>query len=130
MINEVTLIGRLGKDPELRTTQTQQSKCTLWLATSENYMSNGQRQERTEWHTVVVWGNQAKPCADYLHKGSSVYVKGRIQSREYDDRDGNKRKAYEIVASAVKFLDPKRKDAPPAQPAPTVNNADMDDIPF
>lgn len=129
MVNEVTLVGRLGKDPELRTTQTQQSKCTLWLATSEHYTSNGQRQERTEWHTVVVWGNQAGPCGDYLHKGSLVFVKGRIQSREYEGRDGAKRKAYEIVASSVKFLDPKRKDAQP-QPQQPAKDVSLDDIPF
>ena len=104
-VNKVTLIGRLGADPEVRYTQGGQPVANLRVATSENWTDrDGQRQERTEWHSVSVWGKQAELCGQYLSKGRQVYLEGRIQSREYTDKEGINRKAVDIVASQVVFL--------------------------
>lgn len=104
-VNRVILVGRLGADPEVKHTQGGQAVANMRLATSEQWSDrDGNRQERTEWHTVVVWGKQAEHCGQYLAKGRQVYVEGRIQSREYTDRDGNERRAFDIVANVVQFL--------------------------
>jgi len=104
-VNKVILVGNLGADPELRTTASGQEVCNLRMATSETWNDKeGNRQERTEWHSVTVWGVTAGHCARYLSKGRQVYVEGRIQTREYEDRDGNQRKAVDVVASSVVFL--------------------------
>jgi single-strand DNA-binding protein len=104
-MNKAVVIGRLGRDPELRATQSGQSVTNFTVATNENYKDgNGERQERTEWHNIVVWGKQAESCAKYLKKGRQVAVDGRLQSRSYDDREGVKRHITEIVASRVEFL--------------------------
>lgn len=127
MFNEATLVGRLGKDPDHRTTANDMSVCSLWMATSDFTQKDGERVEHTQWHSIVVWGNQADACNKFLKKGSMVFVKGRIQSREYDDREGVKRKQYEIIANTVKFLSPKTEPKPPQQPDVPV---DIDSIPF
>ena len=104
-VNKAILIGNLGRDPELRYTQSGQSVANFTLATSENWVGrDGQKQERTEWHRIVVWGKSAENCAQYLSKGRTVYVEGRIQTREWEDKDGNKRQTTEIVAQTVQFL--------------------------
>ncbi len=104
-VNKAILIGNLGRDPELRYTQSGQSVANFTLATSENWVGrDGQKQERTEWHRIVVWGKSAENCAQYLAKGRTVYVEGRIQSREWEDKEGNKRQTTEIVAQTVQFL--------------------------
>lgn len=104
MINSVTIIGNLGADPEMRETSGG-PVCNLRVATTEKWKGrDGNMQERTEWHSVTVWGNQATACGQYLAKGRQVYVTGRLQSREYQDKDGNNRKVWDIVASQVKFL--------------------------
>jgi len=104
-LNRATLIGNLGKNPEIRTTQSGKTVASFPLATSEQWQdANGQRREKTTWHNVVVWGGQAEPVAKYLSKGSPVYVEGRIQSRRYEDKDGNERFITEINASNVIFL--------------------------
>jgi len=104
-LNKIILIGHLGADPELRHTQGGQPVAQLRLATSENWTDrDGQRQERTEWHSIVVWGRQAETCAQHLRKGRQICVEGRIQSREYQDREGNTRRGVEVVASSVTFL--------------------------
>jgi single-strand DNA-binding protein len=104
-VNKVILVGRLGADPDMRYTPSGQGVCEMRLATSESWNDkNGQRQERTEWHRIVVWGKRAEVCSKYLSKGRQVYVEGRIQTRSYDDKDGNKRYITEIIAADVQFL--------------------------
>jgi len=104
-VNKVILVGNLGADPDMRYTPSGQGVCELRVATSESWNDkNGQRQERTEWHRVVVWGKRAEVCSKYLSKGRQVYVEGRIQTRTYDDKDGNKRYITEIIAADVQFL--------------------------
>src|SRR5262249_38842541 len=95
----------LGADPDMRYTPSGAGVCELRLATSESWKDkNGQRQERTEWHRVVVWGKTAEICAKYLAKGRQVYIEGRIQNRNYDDKGGNKRYLTEVIANDVQFL--------------------------
>lgn len=104
-VNKVILIGNLGADPEVRYTQSGSAVANLSVATNEKWTDrDGNRQERVEWHRVTVWGKQAEHCGQYLSKGRSVYVEGRIQSRKYQDRDGNERTAFDIVANQVTFL--------------------------
>ena len=104
-VNKVILVGNLGADPDMRYTPSGQGVCELRLATNESWTDkNGQRQERTEWHRVVVWGKRAEICSKYLSKGRQVYVEGRIQTRSYDDKEGNKRYMTEIIANDVQFL--------------------------
>ena len=104
-VNKVILIGRLGADPEVRYTQGGQPVASLRMATSENWTDReGQRQERTEWHSITVWGKQAELCGQYLAKGRQVYLEGRLQTREYTDREGINRKAVDIVANQIVFL--------------------------
>jgi single-strand DNA-binding protein len=103
-VNKVILIGNLGADPELKYTPSQRPLCNLRIATTEVYKDkSGQRQEKTEWHRVTVWGDQAENCNKYLAKGRSVYVEGRLQTRSYD-KDGQKHYATDVVADRVVFL--------------------------
>lgn len=122
-VNKVILIGNLGTDPEKRVTGTGQSVTTFNIATNERWTDKaGQKQEKTEWHRIVVWGPQGENCAQYLAKGRPVYIEGRLQTREWNDKDGNKRYTTEVVAQRVQFLSggggDRRQD--PA-PAPDVN---------
>jgi single-strand DNA-binding protein len=104
-LNKVLLMGRLGKDPELRYTTDGTPVATFSMATSETYKDrSGVKQERTEWHNIVAWRKLAEIAGEYLKKGRLVYVEGRIQSREYEGRDGVKRRVYEIVASDMKMM--------------------------
>jgi single-strand DNA-binding protein len=104
-VNKVILVGNLGRDPELRYTQGGAAVANFTLATNEKWRDkDGNNQERTEWHRIVVWGRTAENCAQYLHKGSSVYIEGRLQTREWEDKDGNKRNTTEINALSVQFL--------------------------
>ena len=122
-LNKVMLIGNVGADPELRKTSGGNSVCELRIATNERWTGqDGQAQERTEWHRVIVWGRQADNVAKYLTKGRSAYVEGRIQTREWTDKEGNKRYTTEIVANQVLFLSQgagggggggRRSDGPP-----------------
>lgn len=105
-VNKVILIGNLGADPEVRYTASGTPVANFNIATSENWTDKqGQRQERTEWHRIVVWSKLAELCAEYLAKGRKVYVEGRLQTRQWDDRDGNKRYTTEVVAQNITFLD-------------------------
>jgi single-strand DNA-binding protein len=99
-------IGNLGADPELRTTTSGTSVCEFRLAINESWFdkASNERKERTEWIRVIVWGKSGENCAKYLSKGSKAYVEGRIQTREWNDKDGNKRYTTEIVANSVQFL--------------------------
>jgi single-strand DNA-binding protein len=105
MVNQAFLVGRLGKDPDLRATQSGKDVCTFSLATSDRYKSrDGEWKDKTEWHTIVVWGSQARACSQYLKKGSSAAVVGKIQYRSYEAKDGGTKFITEINASQVKFL--------------------------
>lgn len=104
-VNKVIILGNLGRDPELRHTANSKAVATLRVATNEVWNdASGERQERTEWHTVVVWGRQAENCAQYLSKGRSVYVEGRLQTRKWQDKEGHDRYTTEIVADRVQFV--------------------------
>lgn len=104
-VNKVILVGNLGSDPEIRQTNGGQPVANMRIATSESYTDkSGQRVESTEWHTVTAWGKTAELCGQYLAKGRQVYIEGKIKTREYTDRDGNDRKAFEVVAKEVTFL--------------------------
>lgn len=103
-VNKVILVGRLGQDPEMKAVGPGNTVTRLNIATSENWMDkNGQKQERTEWHRVVVWGKLAEICGKHLAKGRQVYVEGRLQTRQWEDQ-GQKKYTTEIVANTVQFL--------------------------
>jgi len=144
-VNKVILIGNLGANPELKYLPSGQAVCEMRLATNETFTDKqGQRQERTEWHRIVVWGKTAENCAKYLEKGRQVYVEGRLQTRSWDDKEGNKRYTTEIVAQNVTFLGggggsgegrgaPRRGGEEPTPPPPdfgTPGPSSDDDVPF
>ena len=105
-VNKVILVGNLGRDPELRTTPQGMAVCNFPVATSESWNDkDGQKQERTEWHRIVVWGKLGELCERYLRKGRKAYVEGRLQTRSWEDKEGQKRYTTEIVATTVQFLD-------------------------
>lgn len=104
-VNKVILIGRLGKDPEVRYTANGGSVATFTMATNESWTDKaGQKQEKTEWHKITAWGKLGEICGQYLSKGREAYVEGRLQTREWQDKEGQKRWTTEIVASNVQFL--------------------------
>ncbi len=104
-LNRVLIMGHLGQDPELRYTASQVPVATLNVATTERWLGkDGQQQESTEWHRIVVWGKQAENTAKYLAKGRAVFVEGRLQTRSWEDKNGQKRYTTEINASTVQFL--------------------------
>ena len=104
-VNKVILVGNLGRDAELRYTPGGAAVATLNLATTEVWNDKGgQRQEKTEWHRVVLWGKQAESLQEYLTKGKQIYVEGRLQTRQWDDKDGNKRYTTEIKADRITLL--------------------------
>lgn len=143
-VNKAILVGNLGRDPELRYTQNGQAVVNFTLATSENWTDkSGEKVERTEWHRVVVWGKLGELCAQYLSKGRTVYVEGRIQTREWEDKDGNKRHTTEINAQTVQFLGGPRGEGStgPSSPGASASGGSQsgadsdvpspgDDIPF
>ncbi len=104
-VNKVILVGRLGADPEMKYTNSGTGVCRFNLATSEKWTSkDGQKQERTEWHRIVAWTKLGELCNEYLKKGRQAYIEGRLQTRSWDDKEGNKRYTTEIVADTVQFL--------------------------
>lgn len=104
-VNKVILVGNLGRDPEVRYTQGGSPVANFTLATNEVWNDKaGERQERTEWHRIVVWGKQAEIVREHLSKGKQVYVEGSLQTRQWDDREGHKRSTTEIKASRVVML--------------------------
>jgi len=104
-VNKVILVGRLGRDPETRYTGGGQAVANFSIATDETYKDrNGERQKHTEWHKIVVWGKQAEIAQKYLKKGSLLYLEGRIQSREWQDKEGQKRTSFEVVANSFRML--------------------------
>jgi single-strand DNA-binding protein len=132
-VNKVLLIGNLGKDPELRYTPGGQPVASFPIATTERWADkSGQRQERTEWHNIVVWGKLAELCNQYLKKGRSAYVEGRITTRSWDDRDGNKKYKTEIVATQIQFLSggtPDNDSSMPQEPSPASDTMHYDQGP-
>ena len=144
MLNKAALIGRLGRDPEVRYMPNGDAVCNFSIATSETWKDqHGQKQERTEWHNITLYRRMAEVAGQYLKKGSQVYIEGRIQSRKYTGKDGIERTASEIIGSEMKMLGggndsgqqntqhtppaPPRRQAP-AAPAQPVD--DIDEIPF
>jgi single-strand DNA-binding protein len=104
-VNKVILVGNLGKDPELRYTASGTAVANFSLATTERFKDrDGNSQEKTEWHNIVAWRQLAEICGKYLTKGRQVYIEGKIQTRSYEDRDGNKRYVTEIVADQMQML--------------------------
>jgi single-strand DNA-binding protein len=137
MVNRVFLVGRLGRDPELRHTTAGSAVANFSLATDERWTdSEGNRQTRTEWHNIVAWQKLAEICGQYLKKGRLVFIEGRIQTREWDDRDGNKRRTTEIVASNMQMLGGRGDTSEVAEPQRQQEENKMeigitdDDIPF
>lgn len=143
-LNKVMLIGRLGSDPELRYTPDGTAVASFSIATSEEWKdkNTGEKKERTEWHRVVAWRKLGEICGEYLAKGKQIYVEGRIQTRSWEDKDGNKRHTTEIIASDIQFLGAKDSSnaggsyinkshvAGPEMPAPQGSETRDDDIPF
>jgi len=104
-VNKVILVGNLGRDSELRNTPGGAAVATLNLATTEVWNDKqGQKQEKTEWHRIVVWGKQAESLQDYLTKGKQIYVEGRLQTRQWDDKDGHKKYTTEVKADRITLL--------------------------
>jgi single-strand DNA-binding protein len=119
-VNKVILIGNLGRDPELRYTNSGQPVANFTMATTENWTNrSGEREQRTEWHRIVAWGRLAEICGEHLSKGKQVYVEGRLQTREWEDREGNKRRTTEITAQQILMMG-RRGD----EPAQTVSDAE------
>ena len=143
-LNRVTLIGNLGQEPELRVTQGGQAILNLRIATTESFVNRDrERQERTEWHTVVMWGKRGEALSKFLSKGSRICVEGRLQTRSWEAQDGGRRYTTEVVATNILLLGTRAgggggardEGAPPPsdryQPAGTRDDAfDDDDIPF
>ena len=131
MLNKVILIGRLGREPELRYMANGESVCNFSVATSESWKDkNGQRQEATEWHNVTMYRKLAEIAGQYLKQGSQVYIEGKIKSRKYTDKNGVERTAYEIIANEMKMLGGNAQTpAQKPQPAQAQDNI-SDDVPF
>jgi single-strand DNA-binding protein len=139
-VNKAILIGNLGKDPELKYTPGGTAVATFSLATTERYTDkNNQVQKKTEWHNIVAWAKLAELAAQYLKKGRSAYIEGKITTRSWDDRDGNKKYRTEIVANTIQFLggpgEPRAQaeeevPAPAEEPAAQPAAPAQDDLPF
>lgn len=137
------LIGHLGADPEIRNLQSGKSVCNLRIATSQSWVKDGERQEKTEWHSVVIWGPLGDVAGKYARKGSKLYVKGQLETRKWKDKDGNDRYSTEVVlqgfGAELILLDGKKQDdadrgetqTRARAPAPAAAGRDFDDdIPF
>lgn len=103
-LNKAILIGNLGRDPEIRYTPGGLAVANFSIATTENWTKDGQKESRTEWHRIVAFGRLAEICGEYLAKGRQVYIEGKIQTRDWEDKDGNKRSTTEIVANQMQML--------------------------
>jgi single-strand DNA-binding protein len=142
-VNKVILVGNLGRDAELRYTPGGAAVATRNLATTETWNDKeGQRQEKTEWHRVILWGKQAETLNQYLQKGKQIYVEGRLQTRQWDDKDGNKRYTTEVRGDRVVLLSSgsgggqrgggagMRSEMPHGEPSDVAPELSEDDIPF
>lgn len=130
-VNKVIIIGRLGQEPEMRNTQGGQSVCNFSVATTESWKdkATGQKQEKTEWHKIVTWGKTAELCNQYLSKGKQLYLEGKLQTRSWEDKEGQKKYSTEIVASSVQFIGEGKGKQENQQPQINSDFA-ADDIPF
>ncbi len=135
-VNKAILIGNLGKDPELRYTPGGQAVTNFSIATTDKWKDkDGQLQERTDWHNIVAWGRQAEVANEYLKKGSPVYIEGRLQTRSWEDKDGNKRYITEIVTRRLQLLGRRGPEegetpSPPEAETPDSPGGEDDDLPF
>ena len=131
-LNKIMLIGNLGKDPEIRVTASGQTVANFSLATKEQFKNkSGEREERTEWHSIVVWGRLAEIARDYLHKGKQVYIEGRLQTRKWQDKNGQDRYTTEVVAELMQMLGNKGDGSKTVQESSdTFVGDDFDDLPF
>ncbi|GHT24350.1 single-stranded DNA-binding protein [Bacteroidia bacterium] len=134
MVNKVILVGRVGKDPEVRHLDSNQSVANFTLATNEYYVKDGNRIEQTEWHNIVVWRSLAEYAEKYIRKGSLLYVEGRIRNRSWDDKEGGKHYITEVVADSIQNLTPKPATAggnePKEEPQKGEAGSPADDLPF
>ncbi len=137
MVNKAMLVGRLGKDPEVKYMPDGTMVTNFTLATDEQWKDkNGEKVQKTEWHRIVTYRKLAEICGNYLVKGKLVFIEGRIQTRSWDDKDGVKRYTTEIIANDMKMLDSKSQNkagesSPDSTPSPSVDTgAPMDDVPF
>ncbi len=136
-VNKVILIGNLGRDPEVRYTASGTAVANFSLATTETWTNkDGEKESRTEWHRIVAWGRLGEICGEYLSKGSPVFIEGRIQTREWEDQEGNKRQTTEIRALNMQMLGSRGPTEAVAEEGPSVGSGSAgkgpteDDIPF
>ncbi len=137
-VNKVMIVGRLGNDPELKTLSSGSAVCNFSVATSERWTDKeGQKQEKTEWHRIVTWGRQAELCGKYLSKGRQVFIEGKLQTRSWEDQQGQKRYTTEVVCNNVQFLGSTQQNANPGMSTPMPEDFGpepsfeaSDDIPF
>lgn len=144
-INKVILVGHLGRDPEMRYTQSEVAVCSFSLATSETYRdrNSGEKVTQTEWHNIILWRGLAETAGKYLRKGSQIYIEGKLRTRKWEDQNGATRYTTEVVADTMQMLDKRESSsapaptaaaqpAQPAQPAPEASNqaSEPDDLPF
>lgn len=133
-INKVILVGNLGADPEIRYTPSGTAVANFRLATSETRVNkDGQKETKTEWHRIVTFGKLAEICGEYLSKGKQVYIEGKIQTRSWDDKDGNKKYMTEIVANTMQMLGSRDSSGATASaegPGEELPPSDIDDVPF
>ena len=128
MVNKVILIGNLGRDPEIKFTTSGDAVVNFSIATTERWTKDGQKNEKTEWHRIVAWRRLAEICGEYLKKGSQVYIEGKLQTRSWEDKDGNKRYTTEIVANNLQMLGGRPSAGTnPGDPAPDGSD---EEIPF
>ena len=124
MVNKVILLGRVGKDPEVRHMDNNLTVARLTLATNERWTNkDGNRMEHTEWHNIVLWRGMAEIAEKYVRTGSQLYIEGRLRSRSYDDKDGNKRYVTEILADVMNLVGPRPEGAQTAAPQPPTAQA-------
>lgn len=131
-VNKVILVGNLGADPELKYTPSNKAVCNLSVATNETWKDKeGTKQERVEWHRIVVWNEAAENCSTYLKKGRTVYVEGRLQTRKWTDKEGRERYSTEVMADRVVFLGEGGKREPAAAEPVAASPLPVDqDLPF
>ncbi len=129
-LNKATLIGNLGKDPEIRYTPSGMAVANFSLATTENWTKDGQRESRTEWHRIVAFGRLAEICGEYLSKGKQIYIEGKIQTREWEDKDGNKKYTTEIVANQMQMLGTRDTGDAPKTSMTSSKKSDIPETPY
>lgn len=130
MVNKITLLGRVGKEPDVRSLDNGKKVATFSLATSERYTVNGEKKETTEWHNIVAWDPLAGVIEKYVNKGDMLYIEGKITNRSYNDKDGNNRYITEIIARELKMLGGNQKAAEKQQEEAAITTDSLDDLPF